>query len=326
MKLNELGERKAVELIRKVLCDTDIDITNRTDDCAVLDFGDQYLLVTTDMISKGTHIPEKASPWQIGWHAAAVNLSDIAAMGGKPIGLVAALGLPRDCDTEFLEKMMGGMRACIEPFGISILGGDTKEGNTITLSCCAFGTVAKPEIMLRKGAKPGDIVAVTGELGRAGAAYHALKNNIGEEKAMKNLLEIRPRVKEGIALSKTGVITSCMDISDGLASSIYQMSQLNEVGYEIDLEKIPISEDAEAISQKLDIPVEELALYFGGDYELLITIGEDGIERAQKALSEIGTKLTPIGEVGENEKNTIIKDGVSTILEDRGYEHFRWEG
>jgi thiamine-monophosphate kinase len=324
LKLSELGERKAIELIRRVLGDSDIDKTNRTDDCAVLDFGDEYLLVTTDMISKGTHIPKKAIPWQMGWHAAGVNLSDIAAMGGKPIGILAALGLPRDSDIEILENMMEGMRACCEPFDISVLGGDTKEAEQITISCCAFGRVPKSEIMLRKGAKSGDILAVTGELGGAGAAYHALKNDMEEERAIKDLLEVHPRIKEGITLAKTGAVTSCMDISDGLASSIYQLSELSCTGYQVGFLKIPASNEAKVMSKELNVPIEELILYFGGDYELLVTMDVDGMEGAQKALSDIGTKLTAIGQVVENEKNTLIKDGVSTMLENRGYEHFRW--
>ncbi|UCE39225.1 MAG: thiamine-phosphate kinase [Thermoplasmata archaeon] len=325
MKLKDLGERKAQELIRDVLALKTIDSAEMKDDCAVVEFGDGYLLITTDMISQHTHIPEKATFWQIGWHLVAINLSDIASMGGRPMGMVVALGLPKDFEEESLRNIISGMDSCSSKYDTCILGGDTKEAKSLTLSGCAIGSVPKSEIMQRKGAKPRDIVAVTGELGKAGAAFHALKDNIDEENVIKNLLEINPRIQEGMALSKTKVVTSCMDISDGLASSIHQLSSLNEVTFNIDFNKIPISSNAKDISKKLDIPLEEPVLYMGGDYELLVTLMKDKVADAQKVLSDIGTTLTPIGEVKKDNKNILIKDGISTTLEYRGYEHFRWK-
>ncbi|UCG68141.1 MAG: thiamine-phosphate kinase [Thermoplasmata archaeon] len=325
MNLRDLGERKAQELIRDILLNNTIDNADMMDDCAVVEFGDDYLLVTTDMISKSTHIPENATFWQTGWHLVAINLSDIAAMGGKPLGLVVALGLPRIFDLGSLQKIVDGMNSCASKFGTCILGGDTKEAETLTLSGCAVGSVAKSEIMLRKGAKPGNIVAVTGKSGGAGAAYYALKNDINQDNSVKNLLEITPRIQEGRVLAKTKVVTSCMDISDGLASSIHQMGILNRVSFQLDFDQIPISSEAEAVSKSLHLPIEELVLYSGGDYELLITIDKDKMEDAKEALSEIGTKISPIGIVEEGTENTLIKDGVSTYLENRGYEHFRWK-
>lgn len=322
MKLRDLGERKAVELIWDLLGERGIDVAIK-DDCATLDLGDEYLLVTTDMISEHTHIPEKAKPCQIGWHIVAINLSDIAAMGGEPFGVVVALGLPDDYEVNSLEKMVEGMRSCASNFNTTILGGDTKEVKNLTLSGCAIGRVAKTEIMLRKGAKPGDVVAVTGDLGGAASAYYTLKNNPDDEKAIKSLLEVNPRIKEGIALSKTGVVTTCMDISDGLASSIHQLSLLNDITFQLDFNQIPESNEAKDMSKNFNMPLEELAIYFGGDYELLVTLDKDGLDRAQKALSEIGTKLSPIGKVLKDKENILIKDGVSTFLENRGFEHFR---
>ena len=127
VKLREMGERRVIDSIRKILQVEGGDIAKRMDDCAVIDFGEQYLLLTTDMISKATHVPDGAIPWQIGWHAAAVNLSDIAAMGGEPVGLAVALGIPRDYNKEMLLALMEGIEVCALTFGTSIVGGDTKE-------------------------------------------------------------------------------------------------------------------------------------------------------------------------------------------------------
>ncbi len=325
VKLKDLGERKAQEVIREVIGERTIDLGDLKDDCAVVEFKDGYLLITTDMISQKTHIPANATFSQMGWHVVAINLSDIAAMGGEPLGIVLALGMPLDFEEESLQELMDGANSCALKFDTYLLGGDTKENECLTISGCAVGKVPGSEVMRRSGAKVGDIVAVTGELGGAGSAYHLLKNSIDSENAIKNLLQIYPRINEGRALAKTRTVTSCMDISDGLASSIHQLSNLNDVRFRIDFENIPVSIKAKALSENLKIPLEELTVYFGGDYELLVTIEKEKVEDAQKALARMRTKLTPIGEVIENNKNILIKDGISSSLEDRGYEHFRWK-
>ena len=107
-----------MELIQSILSDQSTDLAGMKDDCAALDMGDYYLLITTDMISKATHIPDKASPWQVGWHVVAVNLSDIAAMGGEPFGMVVALGLPADYEVKFLENIVEGAKSCASKFNI----------------------------------------------------------------------------------------------------------------------------------------------------------------------------------------------------------------
>ena len=318
-----MGERKAIDSIRRVLQGEHADVGNRQDDCAVMDLGGEYLLLTTDMISTATHIPDAATPWQIGWHAAAVNLSDIAAMGGEPVGLLVSLGIPRDYSEEMLLALMEGIDVCAQTFGTSIVGGDTKESNYITISGCALGRVPKPDIMFRKGARKGDVIAVTGELGRDAAAHHILQSDPRDESAVKNLLEILPRIREGVALGRTHAVTSCMDISDGFSSSIHQMSLLNETGYSVDYDKLPIADEARETSKRHNIDPEELALHFGGDYELLFTVMEGEWDKIEQALKDTGTPVTSVGRVTDNKKNILIRDGVARELENRGFEHFR---
>lgn len=323
MKLKDLGERKAIDSIRKILQGEHRDIGKRQDDCAVMDIGEEYLLLTTDMISRATHIPDAATPWQIGWHAAAVNLSDIAAMGGEPVGLAVSLGLPRDYNEEMLLAIMEGIDVCAQTFGTSVVGGDTKEAGDITISGCALGRVPKTNVLFRRGARVGDVIAVTGELGMAAAAFHVLQADPGDESAVKDLLEIFPRTREGRVLGKTHAVTSCMDISDGLSSSIHQMSQLNGTGYTVDFNKLPIAEEARVSSKNLNMDLEEFALYFGGDYELLFTVKEGEWDKVNEVLKDTGTTATQIGEVTEEKKNIVIRDGVAKELENRGFEHFR---
>jgi thiamine-monophosphate kinase len=267
------------------------------------------------MINEHTHIPEKSKPYWIGWHVVAVNLSDIAAKGGKPLGVSVALGLPESYNTKFLKELSKGMSDCAKKYSTKIVGGDTKENKTLTLCGSAVGVVNKKNIMLRKGAKPGDVICVTGTLGKSSAGLYS--------KNPKKVLMINPRVKEGIALAETKAVTSCMDISDGLASSVYQLGVLNKAGFEIDYELLPYASDAKKVSEKFGIPLNELLLYSGGDYELLLAVKKSKLRNAVNTLKNVGTKLTPVGVITKNKENILIKENKKTVLENRGWEHFR---
>jgi thiamine-monophosphate kinase len=294
------------------------------DDCAAIDYKDEFLLMTTDMITQSSHLPPGSPFWNIGWHLVAVNLSDIAAMGGEPLGLVIALGLPDSYDSEMVEELLQGAHACASRFDTFILGGDTKEDATLTLSACALGRVSKSEIMRRKGANSGDFVYVTGCLGKAASAFYSLKKNPDDMDSMENLLHVEPRIAEGRALAQSGLVTSCMDISDGLASSLFQLGEINDVGFEIDLFRVPKCDSVESISGSMNMHYEEFVLYFGGDYELLVTAKDKGARELERVMSQQDIRFSQIGRVVESRRNTLIKDGMSTSLENRGYEHFRW--
>jgi thiamine-monophosphate kinase len=319
-ELREIGEREAIEHIRKILDQGDFPL-GLTDDCAAIEMGKNYLLVSTDMINERTHMPVGMTAYDMGWHVIAVNLSDIASKGGEPLGLEVAVGLPRQKDIEFLEDMAQGMDSCARKYGTAIAGGDTKECYEVTLVGTAFGVVPKNKIMLRGGAHKGDIVAVTGNLGKGAVGYQALKHGLDIESAVRKMFRPEPRMAEGVALSKSGLATSCMDISDGLASTAYQMCDESGVSMEIDFDKLPRTEE---ISQIDFVPKDELMLYFGGDYELLVTIKKGNMRKAKSAVKKAGGVLTGVGIVTESqEANKLIKAGEMEILENRGYEHFR---
>ena len=187
MKLSDIGERNAIKRIETILSKGDVAV-GIGDDCAAFTIGDDYLLVTTDMITQKTHIPEGMTPFQIGWFVVAINLSDIAAKGGRPLGLVLALGLPKNTSELFFTELMKGADACAIQNDTHIVGGDTKENPEITICGTAFGLVRKDEFMPRKGAKIGDVVAVTGTLGKAGAGYLANQHHI-HDKALSKALD-----------------------------------------------------------------------------------------------------------------------------------------
>ncbi len=325
MKLTDLGERKLINSILSILGDADIAV-GPGDDCAAIEIGDEYLLISTDMVTQRTHLPRSITPYQIGWFIIAINLSDLAAKGGKPLGLVVSIGLPEDYEVEDLSKMTEGMNDCARTFQTRIIGGDLKSNPEVTLCGTAIGTVPKSHFMGRKGCSPGELVAVTGALGGAAAGYYSQEHSVSSveyDDGLKQLFEPYPRVNEGQTLSKLGAVTCSMDISDGLASSVYQLSELNKVGFELEWEKVPVSNVAQKVSDSLKIPIQELALYFGGEYELIVTLKPDIATKAIEALqNQCNTDLTIIGKVISDQENKLVINGKPQNLENRGYEHF----
>ena len=303
-KLSNLGERSIVaNLIRKFDPDGSLELG---DDCGILDNGADYLLLTTDMITQATHMPHGSKPEDIGWYAAAINLSDIAAMGGRPIGMLFALGLPRDTDAEWLDSLAYGIHECCSSFDVPVLGGDTKENANITISGTAIGRVPKDLILRRSGARPGDILAMTGKLGR-GVQWER------NQEDSTTLLKIHPRLMEGQILSSSGAVTSCIDMSDGLSTSLHHLSRSSQVGFRVEFASIPMMSG-------MDLAAKMKALHYGGDYELLITIKPSKMD----AIEEMAcTKLTKIGEVTEDKEILLSSHGELGKLPDKGYEHFR---
>ncbi|HSV42438.1 MAG TPA: thiamine-phosphate kinase [Methanomassiliicoccales archaeon] len=316
--LHDLGEKAVVSgLLAQIGASGDIGIG---DDAAAVKIGSRYLVVSTDLISRRTHMPKGMTPRQIGWMAAAVNLSDIAAMGASPLGLVMAMGLPRETELEFLQEIIGGVIDCVESNSTQYLGGDTKECPELTIAGTSLGLVRHDGILLRSGAKAGDLLAVTGSVGLAGAAYFDLENPEADMTVRRAMLEPRPRLKEGTILSASGVVTACMDTSDGIASSLYELGKASSVGFLVRYGDLPIPDSVRGICGRVGRPVEDAALFSGGDYQLLFTIRPDGLERLRAML---GQDFTVIGKVTAGTDIEMIRDGRTEDLPNKGYEHFK---
>lgn len=316
--LAELGERKAIEVLRRVLdhaLPADLE-----DDCAIIPWGDDFLLAATDVVNEDTHLPPGATPFQIGWYVVASNLSDIAAMGGDPLGCLVALTLPRTTTSGFLEELARGMDACAREFGIAILGGDTKEGPRMSIAGTALGKVSKSKILLRRGGNQGEYVVVTGDLGRGGWAMRALEREELRGEALETLLRPYPRIEEGKHLSECGSVTSCMDLSDGLANTLYQLREVNGLSYSVDASTLPL------FGRMREVPLSDpldLALYHGGDYELLFTLKPGAYEDLRAMMAKEHLRITKIGEVVSGEGNVLIRGSRTEPLENKGWEHFR---
>lgn len=266
------------------------------DDCAILPFGDQVMVATTDMLHASTDFLGGMSDWEIGWMSAAVTLSDIASMGAAPRFLLFAVGLDK---WEQLAGIMQGGNDCCKKTGAEIIGGDIDRHNELTIVSTGLGVVEEKYLVRRTGARVGDLVCVTGTCGQA----QAFLDGYSQHKAA--LFTPQPRVTEGQVLGRAGV-TAMMDVSDGIALSLYDLLEANTSGFAIESEKIPLPSG---------IPKEqafELALFGGGDYELIYTCPP-----ARHPVA--GVSDTVIGKVIPDHR--VLIDG--NVMEKRGYQH-RW--
>lgn len=276
------------------------------DDAAVMPVGNDQLVVCTDTVTVERHMPEGMTYEQFGWMAVAVNMSDLAAMGATPIGAVVALSIPIETDVDDVCAIMTGADECAEFCECYIYGGDTKPGNW-AVTVTAFGVMEGRRPMKRKGARPGDVIAVTGELGSAAAGFLALANGMDMSDAVSALCAPIPRVEEGRALSTSGLVTSCIDLSDGLGTAINTICSVNGCGAMVEWDLLPVSQSLNDICQRLDVPDKELAIGWGGEYELMFTVGRDDVE----ALYSTGVEFSMIG---------LITDEGVALHRDGGYE------
>ena len=203
---------------------------NCRDDCAMLPCGDHVMVATTDMLHKTTDFVDGMTDWQIGWMSAAVTISDIASMGAAPKYVLIAVGLSR---WEQLAGIMQGAQDCSKKFGAAIIGGDIDHHDELTVVTTGLGLVDRAHLVQRTGARPGDLVCITGSPGQAQAWLD------GYKQFEKALFEPQPRVAEGQVLARGGV-TAMMDDSDGIALSLYDLMSVNACGFSIDSEKLPL--------------------------------------------------------------------------------------
>jgi len=318
-RCEDLGERRLVRRVAEIL-----GISER-DDCAMVEDGENYLVWTTDMLHRRADFPSVATPWQIGWMAVAVNLSDVAAMGAVPLGLLSAAGIPPETEISFVEEIFRGMRDCASRYGTRVLGGDLDSHDELTLVGTALGEVERDLILRRRGAQPGDLLCTTGTLGSAGAGLRvALEAERNGERAIevpdlrslvRRLLLPSPRMAEGRALALSLSVTSMMDNSDGLSLSLFELAEASGVGFSVQEEKIPIDPLVGRVAED-EGDALNLALYAGGDFELVFTVRPDRIDEARQAcdFAVIGTALA--------EREIVIESGTGRrALEPRGYEH-----
>ena len=283
MDLKQLGE---FGLIRRISREFSVPsgVTGIGDDCAVLPQQDGLsTLVTTDMLVEGTHfLSSDISPYRLGWKSAAVNISDIAAMGGAPRGSFLAFALPKGLDSTWTDEFIRGYKEASLLSGTPLLGGDTTASpDRISICVTVIGDCPSGREVRRSGARTGDLVCVTGALGDSAGGLRVILDGIprsaDEEALVDRHYRPVPKVTEGQAIAKAGA-SAMMDISDGIGSDLQHILDASGVGAEIECKAIPTSAQLRSCAGRHGWDTEALAIDGGEDYELLFTIDPAAVD------------------------------------------------
>jgi thiamine-monophosphate kinase len=318
--LAELSEFGLIGCIRERFTAPD-GVRGIGDDCAVLPQRDgRDTLVSTDMLVEGTHfLRDDITPYALGWKSAAVNLSDIAAMGGKPTGTFLSLALPATLETAWAEAFLRGYAEISERFGVPLLGGDTTASpDRICINVAVLGECPSGSARMRDAARPGDLVCVTGTLGDSAAGLKAILEGLERDADVQVLVDRHylpmPRIEEGLRLAAHSGVHAMMDISDGIGSDLKHILDASGCGAEIDIPSLPLSSALQRVCARLGWDAAELAVCGGEDYELLFTT-----DLETETLLDV--PHTVIGRI------TGVKPGMTDWLgADRsfsGFDHFR---
>ena len=331
MQIKEIGEQGLLKILQR-FCPPDI----IGDDGAVLPTAaEKSLVVTTDVLIDKVHFSETTtSPSDVGWRAAAANLSDLAAMGASPLGITVGLALPGDTAVDWVENLYQGMTQCLQEYNTPIVGGDIVRSPVITVAITAFGEVSEQLTIRRNQAKVGNAIVVTGCHGASRGGLELLLNPdlktslsaydrealIKAHQRPKPRLDVLPILWEIVDSSK--VVNICgMDSSDGLADAILQVCRLSQVGAVIEASEIPLHKAFENwLTPELAL---EYALYGGEDFELLMCLPQQAasalVQKLGNSAAVIGT-ITGSDRVLLHDKYKKIPDQVLNL--NRGFQHF----
>ena len=297
------------------------------DDCAVIGNSELDTLATTDTLIENVHFNLRYfCPKTLGEKAVAVNLSDIAAMGGVPLYILISLGIPAPTQVEFVEELYEGFENMAKKYNCSIIGGDiVKSNSALMISITIIGEIKKNAFLSRAGAKNKDKIFITGVLGDSAAALDLLNEaRPTKNKIIEKHLSPTPRLEEGQRLAGEIGVSAMIDLSDGLISDLQRICDESQCGARVYLDKIPISIRLRELGKLSNKNVLDYALYGGEDYELLFTINENRSNNIQKKWQNMKTPITYIGEI-EKKRNGITlvhRDGKEEPLAKSGYDHF----
>lgn len=334
MRLGDTGEFELIDRLTRGLPVRPDVVQGVGDDAALLaPAADALLVATCDAQVEGRHfLRDIATPEEIGHKALAVNLSDVAAMGGEPLWALVSLLLPPALDTVVLDGIYAGLRRLADQYTVAVVGGNVAAtGGPLVIDVTLLGAVPKGRALRRDGGQPGDALLVTGTLGAAAAGLLALVTEPGHvtlprealAEARRRLVAPEPRVLAGRALAAAGTVTAMLDVSDGLASDVRHLCARSGAGAEIDAASIPIDAAAGIIASAYGRDPIWLALNGGEDYELLFTAPPAGVEALRTVSAEVGCDISVIGRLTEPDAGVRLRmpDGTVRNLEARGWDH-----
>ncbi|NNE26811.1 MAG: thiamine-phosphate kinase [Saprospiraceae bacterium] len=335
--VNEMGEFGLIDhLMEGFECKKESTVKGVGDDAAVIKAGDEYMVVSTDLLVEGIHFDLMYSPLKhLGYKAVVVNLSDIYAMNGRAEQITVSIALSSKFSVEALDELYAGIREACRIYNVDLVGGDTTSSpKGLTISVTAIGRVSPNDITYRSGAKKGDILCITGDLGAAYLGLQILErekqlymSNPGIQPDLENqkyLLErqLKPEAqKHSVEFFKKNGLkpTAMIDISDGLASDLMHICKASGVGAYVEEGKIPIKDEAQLMAIKFKLDPVTTALNGGEDYELLFTVDEKDLEKIR-----FMPGVYIIGEITDEEEGLKLHTTGGNIhpLKAQGWKHF----
>lgn len=309
------------------------------DDAAVLrQITGRNTVITADLLVEDIDFRRTATPPALlGHKALAVSLSDLAAMGARPLWALTSIGMPQDIwDSDFKDEFYSGFLDLAEEYDVHLIGGDVSRAEKIVIDSIAIGECADGAEVYRAGAKPGDQVFVTGSLGGAAAGLRLLERGADLNKEPDDVkaegirylllrhLRPEPRVGWGLVLGKERLATAMIDISDGLSSDLHRLCRESGVGALIDSTRIPVDSQVASICGRRALDPLLLSLHGGEDFELLFTISPENAAKLPRKVD--GVSVTQIGEIKPSSEEVRLSEGTRVWkLEPGGWEHFKKE-
>jgi thiamine-monophosphate kinase len=342
MKLSRIGEFGLIDRLRRRLppFDATVVIGPGDDAAAVRPAAGRLALLTADVLVEHVHFDRSIHGFEdIGWRAMAANISDIAAMGGRPGHALVSICLPDEITVAQVERIYRGMGAAARQYGCDIIGGDTTSSpRDVIVSIALTGEVAGRELVTRKEARVGDLIAVTGQLGGSQAGLAMLRSLRGERsgsaapppvrrwnRVRRRHLRPHPRLRAARELIRTGCVHAMIDVSDGLAGDLRHIADESGVGAEIEQDKIPIDDQTRWAAEYLGGSALEFALSGGEDFELLFTVAADTApDVLDRAAGKAGLAVTVIGRIRPRRGGLMLREssGKKTPLLQGGFDHF----
>jgi thiamine-monophosphate kinase len=325
-RINDLVNREGIRSERVTLGIGD-------DTAAFLPRPGYELLITCDCIVEGRHYLSKyIRPLDLGRRAMVVNISDIGAMGGKPLYALISLGLKAEIPVQDVEEIYRGFLLELNPFGASIIGGNiTKSGNGMFIDITLVGEVEQGKGVRRSGAKSGDVILVTGYPGQSAAGLQLLLHEVEDSKIKEHpLVEIynvpSHRAQLGRAIAQSGCASAMIDTSDGFLGDLGHICEESRVGAELFQEKFPISKHLREVAPKLHRDPNDFFLGESDDYELVITCQPKDVDRIRSIVSQCcPVLLTEVGRItdADGEVFLLLPDDTKRSVKPSGWDHFR---
>lgn len=338
MRLKDIGEDALIEAIAKRSAARHPRLLKGIGDdaCAISELGGRVLLATTDVLIEDTHFRKSYTPpYFLGKKALSISLSDIAAMGGAPLFFLVSIALPPETEKKFVDGLYKGLADAGKKWNCILAGGNTARSRRgISVTTTVFGEALPGETVYRKGAKTGDLVFVTGALGSSALGLWALGADgkaagKGPYKgSVARHLDPEPRIEAGRALAASGLVTSMMDISDGLALDLKRLCMESRRAAVINTSSLPVSDELRKFGEKYGKRRAGLfALTGGEDYELLFTSPESNLKKLSGLSRRLSLPFTPIGRIVPAKRAgravTVLGEDGSPVSPGReGFEHF----